>query len=77
MTLHRFTWDSTENPRACQLCDYGKRNGVPIPECQHPENREGFVVGTCRAPGGFCGPDAKHLTFPGLRAPLTPSELQP
>lgn len=82
MTLTvNITWDASGEPRACQLCDYGRnilRDGAR--RCTHPEapsRDEAAHVTACRAFGGFCGPDAKHLTFPGLRAPLTPSELTP
>ena len=74
MTLHRFTWDTSEDPRACQLCDHGDDASGRLC-CLHPEGR-GQPVHVVRAFGGACGLEAKHLSFPGLRAPLT-TELQP
>lgn len=73
----RFVWDTPTEPRACQLCDHrDKTHPDNLMRCGHREAR-GVRVYEARALGGFCGPDAKHLTFPGLRAPLTPSELTP
>ena len=70
-----ITWEdpATGAYRACQLCDHGTTSLQGGRFCVHPEapvNHRAVVF--CRAPGGFCGPDAKHLTFPGLHAPLPP-----
>jgi len=53
--------------RGCQLCAHGCTGGTT---CTHPCTK---VEGTrdvvaLRAPGGACGPEAKHLDFPGLKA---------
>lgn len=63
-----FLWDTPEQPRACQLCDHGKPSGGR--QCTHPELR-GASTHDARRFGGACGPEAKHLTFPGLQ-PLRP-----
>lgn len=64
-----ITWEdpATASYRACQLCDHRHPDGRL---CFHPEAlRDGNTVTivAARASGGFCGPDAKHLTFPGLQ----------
>ncbi len=58
--------------RACQLCDHRHLGGG---ECAHPEAvTRGRTMPTyiARSAGGFCGPEAKHLTFPACN-PCNPS----
>lgn len=68
-----ITWEdpASANYRACELCEHGsKLRKAGEQSCMHPES--GYQpVARCRASGGFCGPEAKHLTFPGLQ-PLQP-----
>lgn len=51
--------------RACQLCTHGRQQGVlcACPEMQAEPIR---TTAALRKLGGACGPDAKHLAFPGL-----------
>lgn len=70
-----ITWEdpASANYRACELCEHGKTVGERGRYCTHPEAPRLLDAGvaSCRASGGFCGPEAKHLTFPGLH-PLQP-----
>ena len=67
-----ITWEDPAAAiyRGCQLCEHGAASsGI---RCRHPEaGPHGESVSLCRRSGGFCGPEAKHLTFPGLN-PLQP-----
>ena len=54
--------------RACELCDHAKESGGS--RCRHPAmaNEQDLAVSTLRDRGGACGPEAKYLEFPGLKA---------
>jgi len=62
--------------RACDLCAFGKRQSHPDTStgaattlCMHPDVRgphPGMPAPEARAPHGPCGPEAQHLSFPGL-----------
>ena len=55
--------------RACDLCDHSRHVGARL-TCQHPSaayvHGVDTPVGAARARGGSCGPEALHLSFPGL-----------
>lgn len=58
-------------PYGCpRVCEHGKTGA-----CTHPEVAGRLPGATvpfddARAQGGACGPDAEHMTFPGLQHPL-------
>lgn len=53
--------------RACEVCDHGRKlPGLCVcPALAHERDKR---IEALRAFGGACGPDAKFLEFPGLRA---------
>ena len=69
-----ITWEDPAAAlyRGCQLCDHRAERPTGLC-CVHPSaDRGGMFVHVARSMSGHCGPDAKHLTFPGLHAPLAP-----
>jgi len=54
--------------RACEICDHG----LEVLDQRYCRCREVAMGATpvyvARAPNGQCGPDARHLSFPGLHA---------
>jgi hypothetical protein len=64
------TWDRATELRACVLCSHATVDLAGDRWCCCPAvtGREGRCVPIekARALGGACGPEASHLTFPGL-----------
>lgn len=56
-------------PYGCQrVCRHGSTGACQCPEVAGRQQAVPFE--RARAPGGACGPEAEHMDFPGLRAPL-------
>ena len=55
-------------PLGCdRVCHYGTTGACRAPEVRRSGPPTPFDV--ARAPGGACGPEAKHMFFPGLHGP--------
>ena len=66
------SWQAAEQlpHRACDLCSHGRDIGS-LRYCACADmvlTRRPVPVAVVRAPHGACGPEARHIDFPGLRA---------
>lgn len=55
--------------RGCQLCDHGRGpEAQRVCTCPAAVGQRPRLVELVRRPHGGCGPEALHLSFPGLHA---------
>ena len=69
----RPNWLLVDEHRACELCTYRGDLVDGIRHCVCPQvvdlrrQPRGVPVATLRNREGSCGPEARHMDFPGLR----------